>query len=55
MNQDHEKIVRFDIWCKKCKYKDLVEEDDPCFDCLLETVNFESTKPVKFEEQKQKK
>lgn len=52
MNRDHEKIVRFDIWCKKCKFKDKSEEDDPCFDCLAETVNFESTKPVKFEEKK---
>lgn len=50
MNSNHEKLVRFDIWCPKCKHFNKQEEDDPCVDCLLESANFESTKPVKFEE-----
>lgn len=47
---DQEKEVRFDIYCKKCKYKDLKEEEDPCWDCLVETVNVDSKKPVYFKE-----
>jgi len=46
------KEVRFDIYCKKCKYKDLKEKFDPCNDCLDEPYNIESAVPVKFEEGK---
>lgn len=28
------KEVRFDEYCKKCKYFDKNEDEDPCFDCL---------------------
>ena len=45
-----EKELRFDIYCNKCKYKDLEENEDPCWDCLTETVNENSKKPVYFEE-----
>lgn len=45
---EHE--VRFDIWCKRCKYFARAEEDDPCVDCLLESVNQNSKKPVYFKE-----
>ena len=44
------KEVRFDIYCKKCKYKDKPENEDPCWDCLVETVNQNSHKPVYFKE-----
>ena len=47
---EHE--VRFDIWCEKCKYKDKKENEDPCWDCLTETVNQDSRKPVYFKEDK---
>lgn len=50
---EHE--VRFDIYCKKCKYFPMAEEDDPCVDCLLETVNQDSKKPVYFKEVKNAK
>lgn len=44
------KEVRFDIYCKKCIHKNLKEEDDPCWDCLKESVNVYSKKPVNFKE-----
>ena len=46
----NEKEVRFDIYCKKCMYQNLKENEDPCWDCLVETVNMNSKKPVKFKE-----
>lgn len=48
MNNEHEKFVDFHAWCKKCKHHDIEEDDDPCFECLYQPVNFESTKPIKF-------
>lgn len=42
------KEVRFDRWCSKCKYKNLKENEDPCWDCLDEPVNENSTKPLYF-------
>jgi hypothetical protein len=44
------KEVRFDIYCEKCKHKDLPENEDPCWDCLTEPVNESSKKPVYFVE-----
>ena len=28
------KLVRFDIWCKTCKYHERKEKYDPCNECL---------------------
>lgn len=28
------KEVQFDIYCKRCKYRDYKEAQDPCNDCL---------------------
>lgn len=42
------KFVRFDIYCKECKYKDTDENEDPCNECLAEPVNEYSKKPVCF-------
>ena len=44
------KEVRFDIWCAKCKYKDLDEKHDPCNECLDEGGREETTKPLYFEQ-----
>jgi hypothetical protein len=53
MTQPNEmKEVRFDIYCKTCKYKDLLETEDPCESCLLEPVNLHSEKPVSYKEAK---
>lgn len=48
--EDVYKEVYFDKYCSTCKYKDLPEEEDPCDECLAETVNLYSHKPVKWEE-----
>ncbi len=44
------KEVRFDLYCKTCKYHDLDESKDPCNDCLNEPSNENSHKPVFWEE-----
>lgn len=49
--QSKEKIVRFDIYCQTCKHFNKGPEQDPCYDCLGETVNTDSYKPVKWEEE----
>lgn len=46
---DNRKEVRFDIWCAKCKYKDLDEKYDPCNDCLDEGGREGTIKPLYFE------
>lgn len=48
MNQYKE--VYFDKYCPTCKYKDLKESEDPCYECLDEPGNVDSHKPVKWEE-----
>lgn len=54
MSETKVKIVEFGKYCHKCKYSDLDESEDPCWDCLDEPVNVNSHKPVKFEEASQK-
>lgn len=52
MSDTKEKIVDFFNYCKYCKhYKDKAT-DDPCNECLSEPVNWDSRKPVRFEEKK---
>lgn len=48
--EDDYKIVRFEEYCKKCKYEKLKDEEDPCNECLTNTVNLYSHRPVNFEE-----
>ena len=43
------KEVRFDIYCKTCKYADNKESEDPCWDCLDQGWNEDSHKPIKWE------
>lgn len=43
------KEVYFHEYCKKCKHKDLGEDDQPCRECLCEAVNIDSHKPVRYE------
>ena len=40
------KEVYFDQYCKTCKYSDLSEDQDPCWDCLEEPMNYDSHKPL---------
>ena len=48
--EDNYKEVYFDQYCKTCKHENLPETDDPCNECLQETVNVYSHKPVKWKE-----
>lgn len=47
--------VRFDLYCETCKHKDKAEEEDPCVECLEEPLNQYTDKPVKWEENKNRK
>ena len=47
---DGMKEVYFDKYCETCIHKNLKEHDSPCDDCLTESVNQYSHKPVKYEE-----
>lgn len=44
--------VNFEKWCKKCKHADESEWDEksPCYECLNQGYNIDSTKPVLWEE-----
>lgn len=44
------KEVKFDEYCKKCEYYEKSEAEDPCWDCLNQGWNYDSNKPVYFEE-----
>lgn len=47
-----DKIVEFENYCKTCLYQDLAESEEPCNECLTETTNVYSHKPVKYKENK---
>lgn len=47
-NNTHE--VAYFLYCLKCKYRDLEEQKDPCHDCLNQGYNWNSRKPIHFEE-----
>lgn len=44
------KEVDFKTYCQTCKYKDLGETDDPCSECMDNSLNLESRKPIKWED-----
>jgi hypothetical protein len=48
--EDSYKEVYFGQYCETCKYEKLKEDEDPCHECLNETVNLYSHKPVKWED-----
>lgn len=47
-----DKEVRFDKYCKTCIHKDYPETAEPCMECLLDPVNYETEKPIRWEEKK---
>lgn len=49
------KIVNFDIYCKTCKHKGVLETEDPCNECLTNPANEDSHKPVNYEKEEKKK
>ena len=54
MNNDGYKEVYFDKYCETCKFKERREDEDPCDECLAETVNLYSHKPVYWKEKEKK-
>ena len=45
-----DKEVRFDLYCKKCRYEKTKETDEPCSTCLESPSNVGTIKPIKWEE-----
>ncbi len=44
------KEVYFGEYCKNCEYRNRLEIQEPCDDCLNEPVNVYSHKPVFYKE-----
>ncbi len=44
------KEVRFDLYCKKCRYFDTQDYEEPCNECLENPAMQDSHKPMHFEE-----
>ena len=49
MNENY-KEVYYNEYCPRCKHFKNSMTDDPCNDCLTESVNLYTHRPVKFEE-----
>lgn len=47
-----DKEVRFDLYCKTCKYCDTPGTEDPCNECLEDPFNYETEKPMRWKEKK---
>lgn len=52
MDCSTEKEVYFNEYCDKCKYLETDDGEDPCNECLTNTVNTNSHKPINFKEKK---
>lgn len=52
MPQNRLKMVWYDLWCLYCKYKEKPENEEPCDECLNNSVREETHKPLKFEDKK---
>lgn len=50
MEQAQNKIVDFYKYCKTCAFREVVESEEPCNECLTQPVNLYSHKPVKWKE-----
>lgn len=46
-----QKIVEFFDYCYKCEYKEIPENESPCWECLDKPVNEDSHKPINFVEE----
>lgn len=47
-----EKEVYFNKYCYKCEYSKYPEAKDPCDECIAQTVNEDSHKPLYFKQAK---
>jgi len=48
------KEVNFRLYCPKCKHYELPETEDPCNECLAQGWNYDSRKPINYEEKDKK-
>lgn len=55
MSYDYIKLVDFKTWCPKCKYYKTKESEDPCNECLEHGANEATTRPVRYEENKNRR
>ena len=53
--ENKNKIVNFQEYCHKCKHVDCAGDQEPCNECLSNSTNVNSHKPVKYEEKGIKK
>lgn len=49
MDEERQEVL-YGRYCKSCKYKDKLQHEEPCNECLDTPVNLYSQKPVKYEE-----
>lgn len=45
-------LVRFDLWCGKCKHNGKDQFQDPCNRCLSEPFRYGTRKPINWEEKR---
>ena len=45
-----EHIVRYDVWCSKCKHEKVNDINEPCNECLDYPTNTNSKQPMRFEQ-----
>lgn len=50
MDEQNYKEVYFHEYCKKCKHEKLTEFEEPCAECINESLNADSHRPVKYEQ-----
>lgn len=49
MDEDNNtKEVYFNLYCSQCEFETTSETEPPCDDCLVEPMNINSHKPIKF-------
>lgn len=42
------KIVEFDKWCNKCRFRETHETEEPCNECLTNPARESHSKPYRF-------
>ena len=50
MDDRGNKFVNFRLYCPKCKHYEVAQDEEPCNECLENTTNVYSEKPVNYEE-----
>ena len=52
MDENNTRFVEFDIYCKKCEYRNLEDFKDPCNECLEEPARIGTNIPLCYKEKK---